>query len=230
MPMKRHLLLAASLLCASTLALGQEDEAEPTASPEEQFGALLEETAGLKVYNDILEKQIANQNEDLAEIKVAIEQVPNLERQIPPLLTRIVDGLERFIELDLPFLVEERQQRLEGLKALIESTQASNAEKFRRVMEAWQIENEYGRTYTASVEQIELDGATREVDMLRLGRVGLIYQTTDEEGQTGIWDSRSNQWVEVGSQNRNSVRQALRMARNQVAPDIVLVPIIPPQN
>lgn len=229
MPMKRHLFLAASLVFAATVAHGQ-DETESTASPEEQYAALLQETAGLQVYNDILEKQIANQDQDLAEIKVAIEQVPNLERQIPPLLSRIVDGLEQFINLDLPFLVNERQARLEGLKTLIESTTASDAEKFRRVMEAWQVENEYGRQYTASVEQIELDGATREVDMLRLGRIAMIYQTTDEEGQTGIYDARTKQWVEVGSQNRNSVRQVLRMARNQVAPDIALVPIIPPQN
>lgn len=226
MPTTRHIFLAAAVLCASSAAYGQ----SAPQNPEAEFSALLQETAGLRVYNNIIERQIANQEEDLREIEVAISQVPNLERQIPPLLTRIVDGLERFIELDLPFLLEERTESLAELQTLLESTTANDAEKFRRVMEAWQIENEYGRTYEAYIQQLDIDGATREVDILRLGRVGLVYQTTDDEGETGVWDPRTEQWVPLGSQHRNSVRQALRMARNQVAPDIVLVPITPPQN
>jgi hypothetical protein len=96
------------------------------------------------------------------------------------------------------------------------------------VLEAWEVENEYGRTPSSYVGELQIDGNAREVDFLRIGRVALLYQTTDDAGLTGAWDPRSNAWVPLGSQHRNSVRQALRMTRSQIAPELVLVPVAPP--
>lgn len=226
MPRTRQFFLAAVVLAAPGLAIAQ----QAAGGPEAEFSALLKEIEGLKVYNDLLERQIGNQRQDLGDLQVAIGQVPDLERQIPPLLVRIVEGLERFVALDLPFLEDERAKRIADLELLIEDADASDADKFRRIMEGWEVENEYGRGYSAYVGQLDFGGVTREVEFLRLGRLALLYQTTDDAADSGVWDPRSNEWVPLGSQHRNSVRQALRMARNQVAPDMVLLPIVPAQN
>lgn len=218
------MLIAASAMAAAgsqALAQSQEDLVQ-------QYEDVLNTTAGLEVYNDLLERQIQAQQQELEDLRNAINEVPDLERQIPPLLVRMVNRLAEFIELDLPFLLEERTERVAELQTLVERADVNDAEKFRRVLEAWEIENEYGRTPSSYVGQLEIDGNTREVDFLRIGRLAFLYQTTDEAALTGAWDPRSDSWMALGSQHRNSVRQALRMTRNQIAPELTLLPVPPP--
>jgi hypothetical protein len=195
--------------------------------PAEEYEQLLRTNEGLEAYNALLERQIAAQEVTRAELQEAIGRVPDLERQIPPLIERMVEGLRQFVELDIPFLLDERTDRLERLEALAESGNVDDAEKFRRVLEAWEIENNYGRDVSAYSTLLDVGGVNQTVDVLRVGRVGLFYQTQDLDSQ-GAWDPRSNQWVVLGSEHRNSIRQALRMALNQVAPEQVLLPITPP--
>jgi hypothetical protein len=103
------------------------------------------------------------------------------------------------------------------------------AEKFRKVMEAFQIENDYGRTIEAYEETLTLgDQGERLVDVLRVGRIGLYYQTPD--GQvTGMWDQDAGQWVVLGNEYRNPIREGLRIAKKQVAPELLLLPVPGPE-
>lgn len=194
----------------------------------EEYRSVMKEVDGLVVYNTLLERQIQDQEEQLANLRDSIDNVTVVERQILPLLTRMIDGLERFVALDLPFLEEERTARVNNLQDLLERSDVTAAEKFRVVMEAWQIENEYGRTIEAYTGELEIDGNTREVDFLRIGRVALLYQTPDGVN-SGAWDQTSRQWVSVGNEYRNAIRQGLRLARNQVGPDLLLLPIAAPE-
>jgi hypothetical protein len=228
----RHLntsLATALLISIAGAAFAQEEEQQPaTPVTVEQYDSVLKDTAGLVVYNDLLQRQIQNQQIEVEQLRQAIGEVPELERQIPPLLTRMVDALEQFVTLDIPFDADARIERVAMLKSLVERSDVSDAEKARRVFEAWTIENEYGRDYVATIGPLDIDGTVYpEVDFLRIGRVVYAYQTPDGE-LMGAWDQRTRRWVPLGSGHRNSLRQALRMARNQVAPDIVLVPVIPP--
>ncbi len=222
--------LAAVALAGATALHAQEQQQPVRQAAADNFAeyqALLREIAGLEVYNQLLERQLATQQQVIQELQAAIEGVPDLERQLPPLLMRMTDALAQFIELDLPFEQEERQASLRRLQEIVASADVTDAEKFRRVLEAWEIENEYGNSFGAYQGQLEIDGAPREVDFLRIGRLTLLYQTPDLE-YTGAWDHRSRQWVELPSSQRNSVREALRMARNQIAPAMVLLPVPPP--
>jgi Protein of unknown function (DUF3450) len=208
----------------AALMLGTAAQAQDAGA---EYRALDKQIEGLTVYNQLLERQLENQQTEVTEIRAAIEQVPELERQIPPLLTRMVDGLEQFVAMDLPFLQEERANRIATLKTLLERTDVTVAEKMRRVLEAWQVENEYGRTNLAYTGQLEIDGMQREVEFLRIGRIALLYQTPDGE-YTGAWDQRTRAWVPLSDVNRNSVRQGLQMARAQVAPNMLMIPIPAP--
>ena len=140
----------------------------------------------------------------------------------------MIDGLERFVALDVPFLLDERTTRVENLTALLGRADVTAAEKFRVVMEAWQIENDYARTIFSYTDELTIDGTTREVDVLQIGRIALLYQTADG-AQSGAWDQRNRTWVSVGNEFRNPIRQGIRLARNQVAPDLLLLPIAPPE-
>jgi len=227
-------LFAAFLMCIPAASIVAQDDEQPAAEQSaqptvEQYDAVLRDIAGLQIYNQLLETQINDQERQVEELRAAIEQVPELERQIPALLVRMVEALERFIALDIPFAMDERTERLNMLKDLVARSDATDAEKFRRIMEAWAIETEYGRDYAADRGPLEVDGQVYpEVDLLRIGRVGYYFMTPDGQ-QMGAWDQRNRRWVALGSENRNSLRQTIRMANNQVAPDLVLLPIIQPQ-
>ena len=201
---------------------------EQTLDIVDEYRAVMKEVDGLVVYNTLLDRQIADQNQELDNLATSIDSVTVIERQILPLLTRMIEGLERFVALDMPFLEEERTNRVANLQSLLERADVTAAEKFRVVMEAWQIENEYGRTIESYTGELDIDGNTREVDFLRIGRVALLYQTPDGVN-SGAWSNTERAFVPVDGSYRNAIRQGLRLARNQVSPDLLLLPIAAPE-
>ena len=179
-------------------------------------------------YNTLLQRQIDNQEAEKTALNESIKNVALIERQIIPLMTRMLDGLEVFIALDTPFLLKERTERIERLRGMMERSDVSAAEKFRRVIEAYQIENDYGRTIEAYKATVEIDGVTQEADFLRIGRVSLAYQTVGG-GTTGAWDKETGQYVKLDdAEFKNQVMHGIKVARKQVAPDLLIVPVAAP--
>ena len=189
-----------------------------------EYKVVSKEIDGLRVYNTQLEKQINNQIKEMQSLSNSIDQVTVIERQIVPLMLNMIDGLKQFIALDVPFLPDERQERLANLENLMERSDVSVAEKFRKVLEAYQVENEYGRTIEAYRGTIEIAGNNREVDFLRIGRVSLLYQTDDSK-LSGIWDKDAQQWEPLTNQYRSAIREGLRIARKEVAPNLLKLPV-----
>lgn len=183
---------------------------------------------GLVTYNALLQRQVDNQMSEMAALNESIRNVSLIERQILPLMTRMLDSLDVFIELDTPFLLKERTERMERLRGMLERSDVSAAEKFRRVIEAYQIENDYGRTIEAYKDTVDVDGVTQEADFLRIGRVSLAYQTVGG-GTTGAWDKDIGAYVKLDdSEFKNQVTHGLRVARKQVAPDLLVIPVAAP--
>jgi hypothetical protein len=156
-----------------------------------------------------------------------MDQVDVINRQIFPLMERMIDGLEQSISLDVPFLIDERTDRVNNLKEIMERSDVSVAEKFRKVMEAYQIENDYGTTVDSYTNTIELDdGSVRDYTILRVGRIGLYFQSEDAE-ITGRWSMEEDRWVEDDSA-RSEIQKAIRMAKDLVAPELILIPVSAP--
>ncbi len=193
-----------------------------------QYKRVSKEVDGLKVYNNQLQKQIDNQNKQLAELDESIDQVTVIERQITPLMLRMVSGLEQFVELDAPFHPEERAERLAFVKAAMDRSDVSKSEQFRQVLEAYQVEAEYGRKIDTYKDTIDVNGAQREVNILRIGRIALLYQTTDEK-VSGRYNSETGSWEVLDDSYRGGIRQGLKMARKQATTDILILPISAPE-
>jgi hypothetical protein len=128
----------------------------------------------------------------------------------------------------VPFLLEERQDRVASLRVLMERQDVTVAEKFRKVTEAFQIENDYGRTIEAYSDTLNIDGEKRLVSVLRVGRVALLYQTEDGD-KSGAWDQNAGSWIQLGNEYKNQIKFGLKIARKQVAPDLVLLPVDAPE-
>ncbi len=201
---------------------------DQTRSLLDQYRAVNKEVDGLVVYNTLLDRQIADQVEEMETLDASIDQVTVIERQIMPLMQRLIDGLEDFIDLDLPFLEKERADRIARLRELLERSDVTVAEKFRNVMEAYEIEKNYGSTLESYPQTVEIDEGTVEVDILRIGRLALLYQNRDAS-LTGRWDPDADDWVTLSGAARNQVRKGLKVAKKQLAPDLIQIPVPAPE-
>jgi hypothetical protein len=192
-----------------------------------EYRAALQTTRALKVYNAQLESLLVSQRREIESLTKQIDEVTVVGRRVLPLMVRMIDGLEHFIALDVPFLLEERQTRVADLRAKMDRADVTIAEKYRRILEAYQIENEYGRTIEAYRGKLEDDAPPRTVDFLRVGRTVLLYQTLDGR-ESGAWDAQAGAWTEV-SGYRIPIQRGIRMARKQVPPDLIQVPMPAPE-
>lgn len=199
---------------------------EGTRSLEDQYRAINKEIDGLKVYNRLMTAQTGGQAAVLEDISLSMDQVDVINRQIFPMMERMIDGLEQSIRLDVPFLMEERSDRVDNLHSIMERSDVSVAEKFRKVMEAYQIENDYGTSSEWYTQSLTLDGATRSYNVLRIGRIGLYFQSDDSK-ITGRWDNTSRAWV-MDNSARGEVRTGLRMAKQLIAPELIVIPVAAP--
>jgi hypothetical protein len=193
------------------------------------YKTVIKQVDGLKVYNARLQRQIDNQVTRIATIEDNIDNSTIIARQMTPLVIRMIDGLEKFVELDVPFHSEERAKRIEFLRANLDRPELTVAEKFRQVLEAYKIENEYGRKIDAYKGSVEIDGVERDVNFFRAGRVALLYQTTDTE-LSGAWDQRSRSWVSLDrGEYRNAIMKGLRIARKEASIDLMNLPVAAPE-
>ncbi|MBQ60584.1 MAG: hypothetical protein CMQ19_00770 [Gammaproteobacteria bacterium] len=197
---------------------------EDTRSLLSQYKQVMKVVDGLKIYNKQQRRLIKNQNLELKELDSSIDNVTVIERQIGPLIERMIDNLDKFVSLDVPFLMAERTERLEFLHETLDRADVSVAEKFSQVLQAYQVENTYGSTIEAYTDVIELDGKSRQVDMLKWGRVTLVFQTPDGE-TTGVWNNNSRQWNILGDEFRLGVRDGIRIARKTQTADLVRLPV-----
>ncbi|NOQ35608.1 MAG: DUF3450 family protein [Methylococcaceae bacterium] len=190
----------------------------------EQYRFATRQAENLQVENKHYQKVLKHQQLEKASLEQQLKDIAVTQSEIMPLILRMQTNLEEFVEMDLPFLPKERQQRLTKLKSMMLRADVTKAEKFRRIIEAYQIENEYGNTIEAYKDEIDLNGTKSPVDFLRLGRVALYYQRLDGS-ESGFWNKAEKRWQTLPDSYRNSIRNGLRIARKETAPDLLVLPI-----
>ncbi len=194
------------------------------------YTAVLKTVEGLQIYNERLRRQIKQQEDNMAEIRKSIRGVTVVKRQIAPLMKEMVYTLEIFINKDIPFKLEERLAGIERLKDMMDDPKVDDSEKFRSVFELYQIESDYGRAMHPYTDVVNVNGTSREVDVLMIGRVALLYQTRDGL-ISGAWDHEASEWKIVdAAEYRKSINMALRVALKQAAADSILkLPLSAPE-
>ncbi len=189
-----------------------------------EYRSTLQTTRSLDVYNRQLESLIAAQDREVESLNRQIERVTEVSREILPLMLRMIDSLEKFVALDIPFLEEERRDRVQQLRDMMDRADVTISEKYRRILESYQIEYDYGRNIEAYSGELAGADDKRTVDFLRIGRLALLYQTLDGQ-ETGTWNQSDRSWEILDAEYRGPVAEGIRMARKQVAPDLIRVPL-----
>ena len=178
----------------------------------------------LKLYNDQVQKIINSQIEEIENILIKIDELDQTNQRIVPFMLRMIDGLENFIQLDIPFLMNERTDRLNNLKVTMDRGDVSTSEKFRLIVEAYKTELEYGRTIEAYRDNIIIDDVETSADFLRVGRIALTYLTVDGS-KGGYWDTNSQTWEKASSSIKRSTEDALKVASKQAPPALIKIPV-----
>lgn len=191
-----------------------------------QYRQYISESKNLGDYMKQLQVQVQSQAEELQFVEKQLKEIDVTAREVTPLMQKMLETLERFVELDVPFQPEERQKRVASLRQMMGRADVSISEKYRRIIEAYQIETEYGRTLEAYQGSLGQGEGARTVRFLRLGRVALLYQTLDGK-ETGYWDAAKKEWV-VDDSYRHAVMHGFDVADKKGAPDLLTVPIPAP--
>jgi hypothetical protein len=181
------------------------------------------EAQGLKVYTEQLATQVKSQDDEIKGMSTQIADIETTSREVLPMMTKMLDTLEQFVKLDMPFLPDERSSRIATLKDMMSRADVSLSEKYRRIVEAYQVEMEYGRT----LEAYEGKVGDKTVQFLRAGRVALLYQTLDGK-ETGYWDVNAKSW-KIDSGYNDAITAGLKVAKKQAAPDFIKVPVPAPK-
>jgi len=191
-----------------------------------QYRNYLAETRSLELYSDQLAAQVESQEAEIVLVKQQLVEIEATARDVLPLMQKMLDTLDRFVELDMPFQLEERRKRVAGLRDAMGRADVTVSEKYRRILEAYQIETDYGRTLEAWQGELGEAGGVRTVRFLRVGRVALLYQTLDGE-ETGYWEAAGGRWV-VDDSYRSAVRHGFAIADKSHAPDLLSAPVPAP--
>ncbi|GHA12315.1 DUF3450 domain-containing protein [Arenicella chitinivorans] len=197
-------------------------------SVDEQFARELKLVESLKVYNDQLQEQLQAQTVAKREILQSIDKAKDLDPQMAPVLSKMLAALEAFVKADLPFHKEERMKSIFALKDLMTNPDATTSSRYRSIMDIYNVELEYGTTSEAYKATQPFGGNEIEVDMLRIGRVALYYQTTDQKS-SGMWDAVNKEWKPLPTSANRDIRKAIKVAAKTTAPELLSLPISAPE-
>ncbi|RDH42729.1 DUF3450 domain-containing protein [Zooshikella ganghwensis] len=205
----------------------------------QSYRQVVAEQQSLSLYNKQLKLMTDSQQQKITELSAQIESIEETQHTILPLMQQMLQGLKRFVAMDIPFLMEERQARLDKLDLLLVNSEVSVAEKYRQLLEAFQIEIEYGNTIEAYEGQLvanKMLSSTTEktetaqwVQFFRMGRVGLYYMTADGH-ELGVWNNQLRHWQPLDQQYLSELQQAIRLAHQQQAPQLLSLPINTPNH
>jgi hypothetical protein len=178
-----------------------------------------------------LEERLARQTEigsaldaKVTELERRLEESGRLQAVIQDTLNVVLSRLEKEVDQDLPFLPEEREARMAGLRRIMAEPDVTPAEKLRRLLEAMLVEAQYGETVEVEPANIQVEGKEIHADILRIGRLALYWRSPDGS-QVGTWDPVSAAWVVLPGGYKRVIGRSMEMASRMRPTELVSLPL-----
>ncbi|SHI14771.1 DUF3450 domain-containing protein [Ferrimonas marina] len=184
----------------------------------------VDETETLRAYNDHVARLVEDQKRAHESLRQQIAGIQATAQGVVPLMYRMIDTIDQFVQIDVPFLADERADRIQRLHDVMDEANTSTAEKYRLILEAYQIENEYGTRIGSYRGTLEIDGEELVVDYFYAGRVSFMAQSLDQT-RGWVWDNDARNWNAMQSGQMRDLSKAIAMANQQSAPDLIKLPI-----
>lgn len=221
---KKAISLSEEKLINSSKAQRSIDEIDDkTQSLQIEYRSVLTQLKTYNNYNNQLNNLISSQRDELISLQNQINSIEDTKREIYPFLSRMVVALEKFVMLDIPFLKEERSNRISRLKNNLDRSDITLAEKLRQIFEAYRIELDYGRTIESYQSTINLNDINQTLRFLRVGRIGLFYISMDYSA-CGFWNQDDKKWQSLNDDFLYSIKQEIDIAEKKLPPDLLKLP------
>ncbi|MFN3015225.1 DUF3450 domain-containing protein [Vibrio coralliilyticus] len=198
--------------------------AENTLSLQAEIEQLQEEVKNLEVYRSHLTALVKSQEQEAGNLENQIDEIKTTRQGVVPLMYQMIAGLKASIADDMPIKQEQRQERVAKLEKMMTRADVSDAEKYRRILEAYQIELDYGTKLGLYQDQIAVSEGSREVDILHLGRVSLVARSLNGT-KFWSWNQSDKQWQSVDSSMKSELDKAFNIAAKQAAPSLITLPV-----
>ncbi|KOO08362.1 DUF3450 domain-containing protein [Vibrio hepatarius] len=182
------------------------------------------EVENLEVYQKHLTKLVANQEQETQSLNQQLSDIQQTRQDLVPLMYKMLDGLKQTLANDIPLQHSQRQQRIEKLEQLMVRADVSDAEKYRMILDAYQVEVEYGSKLGVYRDTISAGGFTREAELLHLGRVVLLARSIDESLYWS-WDKNHASWQDVPSSSFHDIAKAFDVAKQRLSPEMLTLPV-----
>lgn len=202
-----------------------DSSADRTLSMQAEIERLQEEVDNLAVYRDHLTKLVNNQNQELGSLEEQLQGIKSTRQGIVPLMYKMLAGLDDIIQTGKPIKKQQRLARLEKLNTMMGQADVSDAEKYRRILEAYQIEIDYGTKLGVYQDEIALTslGQPITVDLLHLGRIAFVARSLDSQTYWQ-WHDERQEWVTI-TEHTGDIDKAFKMANKQIAPSLISLPV-----
>jgi len=189
-----------------------------------EYRNTVDEADVLRGYNDHVQRMVDDQKANIASLQSQIDGIDKVKQGVVPLMYKMIDTLEKFIELDMPMNIERRQERLANLREVMGNSNVTTSEQFRLVLEAYEIEAGYGTIFDAYQAELDFNGTTLTADFVHMGRIALVAQSLDGK-RSWLWNNEARSWEELGDEYIKPVKDAIAMARKQLPMDLTKLPV-----
>ena len=189
-----------------------------------QYFQIKEDIELADVEKQHLEEIVAKQDAYIERTNRRVLEMEKIRQQLVPYLHEVITRMEEQVTSDLPFLMEERRNRIATLQDIVNDPEVPMGEKLRRVFEGLRVEMDYGKSVETTREEITWQGKKRMVNVLRIGRTALIMQSLDE-AEIGIFDRGTKTWVELHGKYRAEIKKAIEITQRRRPVDFVNLPL-----
>ena len=123
--------------------------------------------------------------------------------------------------------------KVNTVETIVKVVSGSDAESAENIAKTYELVVKAGTHRASSIKVAEaskiIENTQRDVNIARIGRVALMYQTTDRQ-VTGAWDNNAREWVELPAGDyRTAIQSAIRVASQLDAPRIIELPVLAPE-
>ncbi|MCI2283460.1 DUF3450 domain-containing protein [Colwellia sp. MSW7] len=189
-----------------------------------EYRNTVDEAEVLSGYNDHVQRMIDDQKANIASLQKQINGIDKIKQGVVPLMYKMIDTLEKFIDLDVPMNIERRKERVENLRDVMTNSNVTTSEQFRLVLEAYEIEAGYGTIFDAYQAEMDFNGTTLTADFVHMGRIAFVAQSLDGK-RSWLWNNQSRAWEELSDEYLKPVKDAIAMARKQLPMDLTKLPV-----
>jgi hypothetical protein len=189
-----------------------------------EYRNTIDEAEVLAGYNDHVQRMVDDQNASIRSLENQIASIDKTKQGVVPLMYKMIDTLDKFVDLDVPMKIDSRKERIAGLRDVMGDSNVSVSEQFRLVLEAYEIEANYGTVFSVYQGELDLGSQKLTADFVFMGRIALVAQSLDMKN-SWVWNNESRSWDALGDEYLNPVTDAIRMARNQIPKDLTKLPI-----